>query len=260
VTTLHPVRRIFGRREERLDEPAEAPRAARPGELPPDGPATVGGVELPRGVRVAGALWVTEGSARTWGELALRFPETGLWPVLIAGRDQKPDFEPSPGWQARDAAELLPELWSEHGAYDEELAASMGAFPGLGRGGERIPAAHDVARQVDGVTGLALVAVERPADVFATTGWLGAVNSVDEPWQLTSIARSWEERYDAILVGLGFDTAWFAVRRPPGPDQALRAAAELYMFCPDIVEQGADTVEALAESLPHIHTWMFWWD
>jgi hypothetical protein len=267
------MRRLFGRRRaarEWPDEPPEHPRAARRGELPADGAASVGGVRLPPGRRVRAdsgeeVLWRTalpDHFVGAWGRLALAFPETGLWPVVLCGRSLDV-LEVRRGWEAaaaQDPETLMREQWLRESSHDEELRAMLGDWPGLGRGGEREPAALDVAAMIDDAEALALVPAARPADVLPAIGWDGAVNYGDVNGRLAAIMRSWEERYDAILVGLSLDTAHLAVRRPPPADQARRAAAEQYVFCPDVVTQGAGSVDALAESLAGLAMWSFWWD
>ena len=46
--------------------------------------------------------------------------------------------------------------------------------------------------------------------------------------------RSWEERFDALLISVAPDTLELAARRPPLRGEAVRTfAAEAYLFCPD---------------------------
>jgi hypothetical protein len=120
-------------------------------------------------------------------------------------------------------------------------------------------AAADAVKGIQGIAGLALVPVTRPADVPSVMGWQGAVNSHDSPW-LTAILRSWEERYDAILVALGFDTMHVAVRRPPVKADEVKTSAELYIFCTDVVDMDEGAIEELADGLSVTRSWMFWWD
>jgi len=35
---------------------------------------------------------------------------------------------------------------------------------------------------------------------------------------------------------------------------------EMYSYCPDIIDQGVGTLEALAADLMAGHWWYFWWD
>jgi len=94
----------------------------------------------------------------------------------------------------------------------------------------------------------------------AAIGWTGAINSGADAARHAAILRSWEDRYDAILVGLGFDGVHLVVRRPPAGEDAVRCAAEQYAFCPDVVDQGAGTLAALAQTLEDLSLWAFWWD
>jgi hypothetical protein len=213
--------------------------------------------QLP-GRQISAAFWRSDAPPAdplaAWIKHARAFGETGRWPVLI---EDSPYGEweliVEDGWQAkaaRDGDDVLAELWAEY--------ARLGPFPGVGEGRpERDEAAARMVPEVmNDIAALGLVECERPADVPSAIGWTGAVN-VHDSAVLTSILRAWEDRYDARLVGLGFDTMYLAVHRLPLDRD--RAAAELYMFCPDIVEQGADSVEALAEGLDQ-PVWPFWWD
>lgn len=44
------------------------------------------------------------------------------------------------------------------------------------------------------------------------------------------------------------------------PEDLYAFAASLYEFCPDIVEQGCGSVEALAEEIAREQTVHLWWD
>jgi Domain of unknown function (DUF4253) len=35
---------------------------------------------------------------------------------------------------------------------------------------------------------------------------------------------------------------------------------EMYFLCPDAVDQGAESTEALANSILGANVWYFWWD
>jgi hypothetical protein len=57
------------------------------------------------------------------------------------------------------------------------------------------------------------------------------------------------------------DVLEFRVARPPtSRDAALALAESQYYYCPDIVEQGMESIEALALSLLKSKIWYFWWD
>ena len=150
--------RLFGKR---VEEPPERPRAQRPGELPADGAAVVGGVELPPGRR-HGAFWRTDaapsGIQAQWAALAARFADTGLWPVLLEKARFELEYEVDPDWEAQaavDAEALIADVWRENLELDEELAEMIGPFPGIGRGGLRVDgAAADAIKGIQGIVGL----------------------------------------------------------------------------------------------------------
>ncbi|MFN7974344.1 MAG: DUF4253 domain-containing protein [Acidobacteriota bacterium] len=108
---------------------------------------------------------------------------------------------------------------------------------------------------------LGLVPVERPADVVAVVGWQGPANSFEDMGRFAAVLRSWEDRFAAYVVGVGFDTLTLAVLRPIGsPALATRVAAEHFAACSDCVYQGAGTIEAYAAGILGQSVWSFWWD
>ncbi len=73
--------------------------------------------------------------------------------------------------------------------------------------------------------------------------------------------REWHARFGAELVGLSGDTMNLRVARPPEDRTAAMALArDQYRYCPDLVEQGAESLSALAAGLMHEKWWFFWWD
>ncbi|HEX2089532.1 MAG TPA: DUF4253 domain-containing protein [Actinomycetota bacterium] len=257
----------------------------------------IGGVRLPSGHRVRPdpsflgkktkelepVLWITDqevpGIDRLWAQVAERFDETGLWPVILESVDPVTEEPTRRPW---DSGELAPSLssdpdefnaesvlrrwWKEAVGPDEDSLDSVepfGAeFPGLARGttGPSNGAAPVlVARELPGRLGL--VPVARPADVPAAVGWAGPTNYYSDMGQLAAVLRSWEDRFGAVVVGLGFDTLILGVRRPPvGAAMSNAVAAEQFAVCPDIVWQGVESIAALAEEIDGQRTWFCWWD
>ena len=79
-------------------------------------------------------------------------------------------------------------------------------------------------------------------------------------WHVAAF-RSWQDRYGAVPVVIRRDIIEFKVaRRPATREEALALAAEMYAYCPDIVDQGVGTVPALAATLMVSDWWYFWWD
>ena len=67
-----------------------------------------------------------------------------------------------------------------------------------------------------GVGDLAVVRAARPADVPATTGWVGAGNyEHQDNVRISAVLRSWEDRFGALLVGMTESTLLLSVAFPP---------------------------------------------
>ena len=278
-------------------------RARQAGDLPSADAASVGGVALPGGHRVevdrsyvavpdkappGPVAWVSDEPVpeigRLWSDLAARFSETGLWPLVLeplALDDDRPwwdgELDPTLSRQPDELAGVVLEStlsgwWSEtmpsaEELEDEEFAALLDdslapfgrTFPGVAPppAGEMRP--NTTMPVAAGHLGL--VAVERPADAPAVLGWTGPINYYNDVGPLTVVLRSWEDRYDAVVVGLGFDTLSIVARRPPQTkDEAAALAAEHFAVCPDLVLQGTEAIQNYAPLLRGQVNWGFWWD
>jgi Domain of unknown function (DUF4253) len=254
--------------------------AARAGALPADGPATVGGVELPSGSRCP-HYWATDGPVPDALALASRltaaFPHTGLWPILWDVAEDPDHYAWSGGEIAAvdrlDARTVLRKTW---GAYLD----SPRNFPGLAPGSHRSGAApinpfRTLARSGTLTSApesgwvLLLVPVNRPADVITMLGFIQSEVMPEEA--LTAVVRSWEERFSAVVTTVGPGGLGLAVGEPPrGADQALTLAAEQTAFAPEHGEvNGPEELPNLGERLhtgsPGFgvnrsrHFWAFGW-
>jgi ankyrin repeat protein len=67
-----------------------------------------------------------------------------------------------------------------------------------------------------------------------------------------------EKEQPFVLTGIGHDFLDGSFTRPIKHPKAL--ARRMYKFCPDIVDQGCGTVEALTEVLKEKRRLFFWWD
>jgi hypothetical protein len=296
--------RLFRRRGGDSDEyggeipvPAVPARPAGQAELPPVGPAEIGGVRLPPGrpaVPDPGfadggplppALWISDaavpGVAAVWRRLVDRFPRTGLWPLVLRpmDRDERRPWdegELSPVTEADvdalNPVQILARVWE--GTLAPAAATMPGglgmlapfgpAFPGPARElpsagpAVRVPAA---ALAPDGAARLGLVRCRRPADAVAVAGWEGAVN-VLRPAEVSAVLRSWEDRFGAVLAGLSFDTLTLLLPRPPRTEsEAAGLAAELASLCPDELWVGHDAdLGAMSRSLVGAAVRELWFD
>ena len=244
--------------------------ATRIGRLPRDGAATVGGVALPPGSR-RGAYWATDAPTTDAAALAARlakaFPQTGLWPVLWDWEDTPDSYtdqttKPSAADRV-DARSALTRIARTYG--DDALAALAAGSPRP----ERLPdpfaqlAAADGLKAENGAA-ILLVPVHRPADTIAA---LGAVQTEVAPNEdLTAVARSWEERFGAIVTKAGPSEVAFSVAAPPTDrGQAQLLAAEQIAFSPEgDLGEVADLARAVrrgapGEEMTGREAWFFGW-
>jgi hypothetical protein len=263
--------------------------ASQPGTLPAAGTgASVASVALPPGHHIAPeaqggprgedpVLWVSDAPLKDvlerWAALARAFPETGLWPLVVEpshGIDRMGEvLMDIPRSTGADPFQLLRRWWhantegdgEEDDEADEAISPFGRAFPGLAA---RTPGARpsSIEGQVRDLEGhLGLVPVVRPSRVPDAIGWMGPANYDLNPNEQSAILDTWEDRYDAYLVGLGFDTLVLAVGRPPRDlDTAMAIAAEHFAFCPDDIWQGVGSISEYAELLMDAPRWEFWWD
>lgn len=260
---------------------------------------------LPSQEVAAPAYWLSDmpASAETWARLRAEHHRSGLWPLLLLGHPEEPSapwargfVSPEPlAWidPPEKAGNILENEWNnavEPGGDPQdlpwweshEIPAEL-AWPGLAEPGVLteecgVVADRCAALLADGVARLGLVAVERSADVLTVAGWQGAMGSSgwEEPSGLSSILRSWEERFGARVVRIGADTLDLSVAAPPTTeDHALHVAAEHLAFCPSTVDRfllpdeplfllvediGLRAFSDYASSIVGKHMWSFAWE
>jgi hypothetical protein len=276
-------------------------RPLYPGEesdVPADGPVRIGPVQLPAGRRLPSwhdeaRLWAASepvsDAGRVWQALTDMHPGTGLVPILLGflhrGHAGRPWDNEELGLQGDlaavdrlDAAAVLAEQWAGSVPTAEELAsehefAEMIApfgeqFPGLARGQEQALTEAELTRALGwfGPARIGLVPASRPADVLALIGYSGTVNRYNTPEFLSAALRSWEDRFGAVLVEVGFSHIRLLARRPPRtlPD-AQAVAAELWAFCDEFwpIDKPGTAVRdvgQIAEHILDIPIWSLWLD
>lgn len=279
-------RPIAGDPEPAHDLPAYAEllvpvHAARTGELPrPENAATwnVDGIKLPEGhliVSPAGRplAWVSNAAVvdiqSLWLRLAARFDRTGLWPLVsrgLSGDLRRPWSDPGDLQHftepadvgAVDARSFLTEALSS----DDESPVDVPVAPitlqqRTQQPQRSLPVTGDHLQRG---SLLILVPATRPADALSALGWTHGVNYHISEAELSSVLRSWEDRFGAVLTSADFDAIDVEVTRPPGADLSVAVGYEHYGFCPDNIEQGAGTLSAYARQISDARTWSFWWD
>jgi Domain of unknown function (DUF4253) len=199
----------------------------------------------------------------SWRRLHALHDRTGLWPFLAG-------------------SQLVDRLWQNAAighdptAVERGLALDVGAF--FARRAAWLAAPDPTTLAVDPAapaladreprfaftsrdTVIGLIQARHGYEVPGLLSWQGAVNSGLDGALHVAVLRSWHERYGAELVTLAFDQIELLVPRPPREPAAIaQVAVEMYGYCPDLVSQGAGTVEALANEDVARRCWSFWWD
>lgn len=207
------------------------------------------------------------------------FSETGLWPLALTtlhDTNERPWHagELDPGSSTHpsrhDANAVLAAWWKKNAPSEGEsedrfapLAPFKHAFPGMAPRSPLTNVAHELVELVQALDEgrIGLVSVTRPAEALAVLGWTGPINHFADMGLLGAVLGSWEERFGAYLVGVGFDTIRLEVERPPTTvDAATKLAAEHFAVCSDIIHQGAGSIQEYASALVGRHSWGFWWD
>lgn len=106
---------------------------------------------------------------------------------------------------------------------------------------------------------LAEIPVKNPWEVFAYVPF-GGWNECPGTLELMSVTKYWYEKYGAIPAVITHDVLEMKVEKVVSEEEAKNLALEQYGFCPDIVDQGCETIGALAAILSKSKTWFFWWD
>lgn len=75
---------------------------------------------------------------------------------------------------------------------------------------------------------------------------------------LIAIIKDFDKKYSLDLVGASRDWCEFNIRIAPA--DWLSFANEVYTICPDVIDQGTETVEELAEEMKNTGTLYLWWD
>jgi Domain of unknown function (DUF4253) len=268
------------------------------GVLPADGELRLRSVALPAGRQIAclcsgdPVAWATiqdvPDVGRVWAALCDARQQTGLLPFLLAGLDDtatRPwdsgEFEPladTAELDHIDAADVLKERWDgEMYEVDDpgqpktgnswrtsrlRSRRSRASSPAWPASGQQLDPGH----LSDGLGSLPagrirLVPATRPADVLPLIGWMASDQFADV-LPVAAVLRSWEDRFGARLVEVGFDEIQLLVQRPPRSlDAAQRVAAERWASADECDEIARSCVaEITARLLNHPLVWQLWWD
>lgn len=215
------------------------------GKLPGNGELRLGPVTLPEGRRILNVrpqpIWVTNEPVprpgQLWSQLSAMLPGTGLVPILLAGlegstaRPWDEDLWFSGPFDIThldelDAADVLAEGWPDEVEDDldeddpDSLAAELAPFgrqfPGLAPPEQARLGETELQRSLDSLppARIGLVPATRPADALAVLGW-ATTDQYPDPCPLSAVLRTWEDRFGARLLEVGFAEIRLFVERPP---------------------------------------------
>jgi Domain of unknown function (DUF4253) len=231
-------------------------------------------------------VWISDraiAGGLVWADAGEEFAGSGLHPFLLRGMDggtarpwdtgeQVSEPEDTKVIDRMDAAQVLEDWWDAQApdegelAEDEELRemfAPFGArFPGLAPAVEEELNPELMRRAVFQYTQAArigLVPAARPADILPRLGWAGASNhrTVSE---LAVVLRSWEDRFGARLLEVGYDDIRLLVGRPPQTLAAAQPVAAEHVAFSDEAHKGLRGIPEIARALVNNPFWDFWWD
>lgn len=90
---------------------------------------------------------------------------------------------------------------------------------------------------------------------------VGGWNECPDPEKHVAIQKYWFDKYGAEMVSYLGDVLEFSVQNGPKTrEDALTLAKEQFLYCPDTVYQGTESLSGLAAAILNADTWFFWWD
>lgn len=119
---------------------------------------------------------------------------------------------------------------------------------------------HEDTKQSADKVVILLLPTKRSWQIPAYVGF-GGVNSNPDVTVHIAAMKRWHQKYGAKLISLTPDLAKFYVAKPPNSEfDSMQLAREHYIYCPELIDTGADTLGTLADSICDNHYWQFWWD
>jgi hypothetical protein len=218
---------------------------------------------------------ITPGNAAfpMWKKLRSLTPRTAHFPVILGPPDDARDIladalamDPAPPAETLAFAQKINiDQWLERKrALDADLYDDLeeGPWPAaLAAPSPNFSLPFDVlTHQPHPAVLLALVPAANSWELPAHLRF-GNYNDCPEAAVHIAFARTWHEKFGSEIVCLSHDILETTVPRPPTTrEAALILARQQFMYCPDIVDQGVETISNLAATLLNSDKWYFWWD
>jgi hypothetical protein len=112
------------------------------------------------------------------------------------------------------------------GLIEGAIAPFSRQFPGLAAGLDEGLTPEQMGKALGSrASRIGLAPAARPADVLPLIGWDGAVNRYHTALPIAAVLRSWEDRFGARLLDIGFAQIRLLAQRPPRTLQAAQSIA-----------------------------------
>jgi hypothetical protein len=183
------------------------------------------------------------------------------------------DPEDVTGLSGLDSASLQEAGWEDHAPTEADMAENddwremiapfSPRFPGLAPAGRLALPASETGRALRLLrpARIGLAAASRPADVLPLIGWIGNTNWGTGTLPVAAVLRSWEDRFGARLLRIGFaQISLFATRPPRDLESIQLLAAEHLAFCNECGGLGLREISTITRYLMASPVWTFWWD
>ncbi len=225
----------------------------------------------------------------TWMKLAAAAPETKYWPIIRGAPGDDPEpvecnpdeilaavptgsireiLNPRMEERRESVVEIRPEFaeatdMDELGRLADATGINLfGAYveePWPTEAPDRVRF-YSVRELKGGPAAVLLIKVEHSYEVPAHIGF-GGWNDCPSPALQVAALREWHKEYKAVPACITADVLECAVvKRPQTEAEAMKLAAEQWIFCDDIVSQGTQTVRKLGMEIWRSPNWFFWWD
>ncbi|MBO3734222.1 DUF4253 domain-containing protein [Glycomyces niveus] len=206
------------------------------------------------------AMWAfavrSSEALRWWLDIRQAAEQTGWMPVLLGAAEEWRDNGEAIIHEGDDELTRADEIDAAELLHDKAAEAGEPArgVPILPRRGDT-----DFATPHEQHGLLGLVRTDAGWKIPAMFPWKGSTN-----WELygaehAAVLHGWHRRFEAELVAMTYDVIELYVPHPPGAEEALAVASEVYAYCPDLLDSGVPTLEDLAEHMIRSKAWYFRW-
>lgn len=199
-----------------------------------------------------------------WEKARKLSDESGYYPIITREYEQLFEYmefnEESPASIIKASQEINTEEWLEEKKADLDMDDDV---EGEWEGPNGVPdGTYYTVSSADHADHLTIIMCPTKTSwqIPAVLRWGGSNDGIDPEYH-TAMFKRWHDQYGAEVVCATMDCLELKVAKPPDSEAgAMKLAHEQYIYCPDIVDQGTQTIGKLAGEIVNSHRWFFWWD